>query len=91
MPRVFVCEECDGRGVQTYDRGPVVERCPGCAGVGVRFADRSTAARDLEAAVTGSADAALATLGEGGLLRAVAHVAAELEARCETLERELGR
>jgi len=89
MSRIAICGECHGAGVLQYDRGPAVERCPRCLGIGLTFADRSRAARDFLELLTAPTGPELAQLGEGGAVRALALLAARLEERCERLEREL--
>jgi hypothetical protein len=89
VPRVQLCEECGGSGAQVFERGPA-ERCPRCGGVGLRFADPASAARDLRDLLTASgADAPeLLALGPGGALRALAAALALLEERVAAAERE---
>jgi hypothetical protein len=89
MGTVFVCDECGGAGAHGYERGPAVERCPRCAGVGLVFADPATAARDFLHLITGVQGSELSALGEGGALRALAALTARLEARCEQLQQDL--
>lgn len=91
MARVFVCDECEGRGLQTFDRGPAVERCTGCDGVGLRFASPPTAARDFSTELTSPQGAELVGLSEADTVRALAWLVARTEERCEAVERELER
>lgn len=91
MGNIFVCDECNGAGAHGYDRGPAVERCPRCAGVGLVFSNRATAARDFLELTTGVRGSELTALGEGAAIRALAGLAARLEARCEELQQELDR
>ncbi|MGH3003120.1 MAG: hypothetical protein ACRDM1_10765 [Gaiellaceae bacterium] len=91
MSQVAICGECGGEGYLGYDRGPAVERCPGCRGAGLLFGKPSTAARDFRDLITGPSGSELAALPKGGALRALAVLAAGLEERCERLELELAR
>jgi hypothetical protein len=90
LARPFICEECQGRGLHAYERGPV-ERCPRCEGVGLVFPSHDTAARDFCTALTASQGAELVGFTEADTVRALAWVLAQVEARCEAVERELER
>jgi hypothetical protein len=91
MARVFICTECDGRGLHTFDRGPAVERCTGCDGVGLRFSSIATAGRDFSDALTSPRGSELVSLSEADTIRALSWLVARAEERCEALERELAR
>jgi hypothetical protein len=88
---IFVCDDCGGAGAHGYDRGPVVERCPRCAGVGLIFGNAATGARDFLDLLTGVRGTELTALGEGVAIRALAVLAARLEEQCEQLQQELNR
>jgi hypothetical protein len=91
MGHVVICDECAGAGVHGYDRGPTLERCPRCRGAGLLFGDAATGARDFRDVITGPAGSEFAGLPEGAALRALAILTAQLEERCERLERELAQ
>lgn len=92
MGSIRVCDECDGAGAHGYESGPAVERCPRCRGAGVLFADATSAVQDFAAEVLGGGGAELQlSLGEGGLIRALAGACAALEGRITALEREVQR
>lgn len=92
MGGVSVCDECAGAGVHGYQSGPAVERCPRCGGAGLLFSDDRTALRDLARSIaSGQGAELLFALGEGGLARAVAVKAAELEARLADVELEIAK
>jgi hypothetical protein len=86
MGSVSVCDECHGAGAHGYERGPAVERCPRCLGAGLLFSSPATALGDLTAALTSARSAEFFALGEGGLVRAVAALASQLETRVSQLE-----
>jgi hypothetical protein len=91
MARVSLCNECRGLGAHGYERGPVVEPCRACNGVGLRFADQATAASDLRDVLVNvtARTELLEASGEGVVLRATGVVLAGLEQRIAALEREL--
>ncbi|HVU79214.1 MAG TPA: hypothetical protein VHC67_16675 [Gaiellaceae bacterium] len=90
MGSVSVCDECHGAGAHGYDRGPIIERCLRCGGAGVLFGDERTALNDLTTALTSSRSAEL-FVWEGSQVRALAALAARLEARVAALEREIAK
>jgi hypothetical protein len=92
VARIVRCEECRGTGAIAFEKGPAVERCTACRGIGVRFPDPATAAQDLRDALsTTSVAPELLELGADGAIRALAGARALLEERLGRVEVELRR
>jgi hypothetical protein len=92
VARVYVCDDCRGTGAIGFAKGPAVERCTRCEGVGVLFPEPATAARDLrDAVLRTSVDERFLELGTAWVIRALASSLARVEERLARLEAELDR